>query len=250
MSHSFNGLAGRVDRRIRHQVQYRGESKLEENKMIGKDIIGATHQFHDEVYAKGWADQFRISPERLQSFEMIGNLVSYIAGINGKLLELGTGPGYLAEYLLTRFDSINYHCVDFSEPMIQIAKRRLNGLSTKPTFIRADLTGDWAVKVSKNYDAIVTTWALHDLGSRQNIHNLYLNAKKVLAPGGLLVNVDFIKPEGVDREYEHGRLSVSEHLQLLQQSGYIDICCAGNYEVDTLSPTSSNNYSCIVAKKR
>jgi SAM-dependent methyltransferase len=217
--------------------------------MIDRDIVGATHKFHDEAYAEGWADKFRLSPERLQSFEKIGDLVSGIAGMNGKFLELGTGPGYLAEYLLTRFDSIKYHCVDFSEPMIQIAERRLGGFSPTPRFIRADLTNDWAVKVSANYDAIVTTWALHDLGSRQYIHNLYLNAKKVLAPGGLLVNVDFIKPEGVDREYEHGRLSVSEHLELLQQSGYTDAWCAGNYEINILTPTPSNNYSCIVAQK-
>lgn len=218
--------------------------------MIDKDIVGATHEFHDATYAAGWADKFQLSPERLQSFEKIGELVSSIAGMNGKFLELGTGPGYLAEYLLTRFDSIKYHCVDFSEPMLQIAKRRLESLSTRPKFITADLTGDWAVNVSKNYAAIVTTWALHDLGSKQYIHNLYLEAKRVLAPGGLFVNVDFIKPDGVDREYEHGRLSVSEHLQLLQQSGYIDVHCAGNYEVDILNPTPSNNYSCIVARKR
>lgn len=218
--------------------------------MIDKDVVGAIHKFHDEAYAEGWADRFQLNPERLQSFEKIGDIVSGIAEINGKILELGTGPGYLAEYLLTRFDSIKYHCVDFSEPMIQIAKRRLGGLSTITKFIRADLTGDWAVKVSKDYDAIVTTWALHDLGSKQNIHNVYLNAKKVLAPGGLLVNVDFIKPDGVDRDYENGRLSVSEHLKLLQQAGYIDVCCAGNYEINISNPTPSNNYSCIVAQKR
>ncbi len=217
------------------------------NEMIHKDIIGATHEFHDEAFAEGWADRFRLSPERLQSFEKIGDLVSGMAGINGKFLELGTGPGYLAEYLLTRFESIEYHCLDFSKPMIQIAKRRLNYLSARPRFIRADLTGDWAVKVSKNYDAIVTTWALHDLGSKQYIHKVYLNAKRVLAAEGMLVNVDFIKPEGVDREYEHGRLLVSEHIELLQHSGYSNVCCAGNYEVNIQSPTPSNNYSCIVA---
>lgn len=218
--------------------------------MIDKDIVGATHKFHDEVYAEGWADRFRLSPERLQSFVKIGDLVSDIAGMNGTFLELGTGPGYLAEYLLTRFDSIKYHCVDFSEPMIQIAERRLGGFSPNPRFIRTDLTSDWSEKVSKNYDAVVTTWALHDLGSKQHIHNVYLNAKKVLAPGGLLLNVDFIKPDGVDREYENGRLSVSEHLELLQQSGYIDVRCAGNYEINIITPTPSNNYSCIVAQKR
>lgn len=217
--------------------------------MIDKDIIGATHEFHDEAFAESWADRFRLSPERLQSFEKIGNLVSDIAVLNGKFLELGTGPGYLAKYLLTRFESIEYHCVDFSKPMIQIAKRRLNNLLTRPKFIRADLTGDWTVKVSKDYDAIVTTWALHDLGSKQYILKVYLDAKRILAPGGLLVNVDFIKPKGVDREYEHGRLLVSEHLEILHYSGYINSFCAGSYEVNILRPTPSNNYSCIVAQK-
>ncbi|MFN2355300.1 MAG: hypothetical protein ABR512_12330, partial [Desulfopila sp.] len=62
--------------------------------MIDKDIVGVTHKFHDEAYAEGWASKFRISPERLQSFEKIGDLVTEVAGINGKVLELGTGPGY------------------------------------------------------------------------------------------------------------------------------------------------------------
>ena len=51
-------------------------------------------------------------------------------------------------------------------------------------------------------DAVVSTWALHDLGAPANVEQVYAGCAKALGGQGLLLNGDFIKPDGTAHEYE------------------------------------------------
>jgi hypothetical protein len=56
--------------------------------------------------------------------------------------------------------------------------------------------------------AIVSTWALHDLGSQENVAVVYKRCAHALQEGGRLLNGDFIKPDKAIYEYESGRFEI------------------------------------------
>jgi hypothetical protein len=60
-------------------------------------------------------------------------------------------------------------------------------------------------------NAVVSTWALHDLGSRKNVAKVYGRCAKALDEGSVLLNGDFIKPDGATHEFEPGRFEIGRH---------------------------------------
>jgi hypothetical protein len=120
--------------------------------------------------------------------------------------------------------------------------------SWRVTFIQADLmNGDWRAKVTLPVEAIVSTWALHDLGGEVNTRKVYRDSRNLLSPGGVLLNGDFVKPEYTAHEYEPGRFLVSRHLDILEEMGFNDVRCLIYLERDIDNPTAAQNYACLQA---
>ena len=216
--------------------------------------IGRIHDFHNAEYAQDWANRFAPTPPRQQLFDLIVNCL-----LDGPLpyphiVELGIGPGYLALEVLqrvpkvTKVTKVTYEGVDFSQPMLDIAAKRLHAHRDRLTFTQADLTSDgWGSKISQTPGAIITTWALHDLGSESAIKAVYTAAKQVLPTGGLLLNGDFVKPEATAFEFEAGRITINRHLALLTECGFRDVQCRAYLEPNADAPTPANNYACFTA---
>ncbi len=212
------------------------------------NVIGAQHEFHDEEFAATWAERFVPTPERLTLFQlMLSELRSGIPA-DGRVVELGVGPGYLAEYLLSRMSGIRYWGVDFSSPMLDIARQRLHPYSDRVAYLQADLVAErWWEALPAPVDAIVSTWALHDLGSQENVEKVYRRCAQVLVDGGPFLNGDFIKPDGVSVEYESGRFEVAKHLDALHRAGFSYADCLVILEKETQAPTAAQNYACLKA---
>ena len=75
------------------------------------DFVGAEHEFHSKEFALGWAERFLPTPERTRLFELIFSQLNDAIPRNGNIVELGMGPGYLADYLLKRMPDASY-CAD------------------------------------------------------------------------------------------------------------------------------------------
>ena len=173
------------------------------------EVVGAQHEFHDEEYVTGWATRFAPTPERLALFDAILSELTRRISPTSRVVELGIGPGYLADHLLRAMPSIRYYGVDFSGPMLAIAQHRLELHSDRVAYVQADLVRDrWWTDIHGPIDAIVSTWALHDLGSKADIEVVYESCAQALRDGGMLLNGDFIKPDGAKFEYEPGRFEV------------------------------------------
>ena len=214
------------------------------------NFIGADHEFHSKEFALGWAERFEPTPERLRLFELISSQLKEAIPSDGSIVELGIGPGYLAKYLLERMPRASYCGIDFSLPMLEIAQERLQRFSSRVTYMQADLVEDaWEEKVSESAHAIVSTWALHDLGSPQNINTVYERSYSSLVKSGILINGDFIKPTGTLQEFEGGRLYVAKHLELLANTGLSNARCLSLFEEEIENPTPAQNYACIRAEK-
>ena len=211
---------------------------------MSSGFVGAQHAFHDAAFVRGWADRFVPTPPRLALFDLILQHLS----TSSHVLELGLGPGYMARHILDRNDSISYEGLDFSEVFFDVARETIGGAMQRVTLTNSDLMDQsWPRSLARQPDAIISTWALHDLGGQQAIADVYARCHEVLPTGGVLLNGDFIKPEGTDWDYEPGRFAVARHLELLRQAGFAEPVVLAQYEANTENPTAAQNYACLMA---
>ena len=213
------------------------------------EVIGAHHKFHDKEFVAGWADRFVPTPERMELFNLILSELKSQAPSIGCVVELGIGPGYLADHLLSALPGIQYYGVDFSSPMLDIARQRLRSHSARIAYVQADLVKDnWWTDIPTSVNAIVSTWALHDLGSQENVEVVYKSCAQVLRDGGMLLNGDFIKPDKAIYEYESGRFEIARHIEILHRAGFKNTECLVVLEKELESPTAAQNYACFKAE--
>ena len=211
-----------------------------------KKVVGAHHEFHDKKFVSEWADRFIPTPERVKLFDLILSELKSRISSSSCVVELGIGPGYLANHILARMPEIEYYGVDFSSPMLDIAKQRLKSYFPRVTYVQADLVKDrWWENISLPIDAVISTWSLHDLGSQENIEVVYQSCAGALKDGGVLLNGDFIKPSGTRHEYEPGRFEIEKHVEILRRTGFNAPECLALFEEEHESPTAAQNYACL-----
>jgi len=213
-------------------------------------FVGAQHEFHDAAFVRGWADRFVPTAPRLQLFDLILQQIRQPQLSNRHVVELGIGPGYMARHILEREHVISYEGVDFSDVFFEVAKQTIGDLMPRVTLTKADLMDQrWPERLSRAPGAIISTWALHDLGGQQAVADVYARCYEALAQGGVLVNGDFIKPAGTNWEYEPGRFEIDRHFELLRKAGFADPKCLAHLEPNIDSPTVAQNYACLVAMR-
>jgi SAM-dependent methyltransferase len=134
-----------------------------------------------------------------------------------RILELGCGPGLLAETILERAPFAAYTLLDFSRPMLAMARRRA-GSYPYTSFELADfLEPTWSEGLG-SFDAVVTMQAVHELRHKQRAALLYQQAHELLAPGGKIVVCDHVPP---DDQPLHA--TADEQHSALAAAGFADI---------------------------
>jgi SAM-dependent methyltransferase len=111
-----------------------------------------------------------------------------------RVLELGPGPGLLAEALLDAHDVERYTLFDFSPPMLEMCRARLAGRAAVH-FVLGDFTQpDWpealAPPSAPPFDAVIAMQAVHEVRHKRHVARLYAGVRGLLRPGGLLVVCD------------------------------------------------------------
>lgn len=99
------------------------------------------------------------------------------------VLDIGTGPGFFAILLAEQGYAVT--AVDYTESMLQEAKRNANALQDRIVFQR--MNAEKLSFVADSFDVIVTrnvTWNL------PHPQTAYQEWQRVLKPGGLLLNFD------------------------------------------------------------
>lgn len=181
---------------------------------------------------------------------MILDQIQSLGISNAHILELGIGPAYMARYILEHDSSVSYEGLDFSDAFFTVARKTLGSLADRVALTKADLTDpQWPAQVARRPHAIISTWALHDLGNEQAIADVYSRCSALLPEGGVLVNGDFIKPERIEANFEPGRFEITRHLRLLQDAGFARSTSLRHFEPEMMVPTAAQNYACLVAKK-
>lgn len=178
--------------------------------------------FHDDVEARAWADTVAIKrPWRPTIFDHFVTIVES-SSTAARILELGSGPGMLAEHVLDRCPSVaRYTLLDFAMPMIRLSQERLGRHASRTTFLQADFkTDSWPGAAGGPFDFVFSLQAVHELRHKRHAPRLYSQIRALLAPGGEIVVCDHL-PEGAPNA-QHRRLlmSPSENLAALANNGF------------------------------
>ena len=131
------------------------------------------------------------------------------------VLELGPGPGLLAEAILAACDVERYVLFDFSPPMLAFARQRLGD---RARYVLGDYTKpDWPTALEGPFDAVVAMQSVHEVRHKRHAPKLYAQVRTLLRPGGVLVVSDH---EPTDSRPLFS--SAGEQLAAFAAAGFVD----------------------------
>jgi SAM-dependent methyltransferase len=181
--------------------------------------------FHDEAEAAAWADAAaRKRPFRPMIFDHFVTVVADSKSPAPRILELGSGPGFLAEHVLDRCPSVaRYTLLDFAMPMIRQSQRRLGRHDARTVFVQADFKAEsWPSNVGGPFDLVFSLQAVHELRHKRHAPQLYGQVRALLSPGAELVVCDHLPESAPTPRHRRLYMSTAENLAALANAGFSD----------------------------
>ncbi|MFQ5465086.1 MAG: class I SAM-dependent methyltransferase [Thermodesulfobacteriota bacterium] len=148
---------------------------------------------------EGWARTYLTGirggiPLLAEQMDVMARLVSAACGGPASVLDLGCGDGALAAALVEGRPGARATLVDFSPPMLGLARARFSGHPSKVDFVAADF-GDpgWVglVEGFSSFDAVVSGYAIHHQTDERKMA-LYREIYGLLRPGGIFINMEHV----------------------------------------------------------
>lgn len=139
------------------------------------------------------------------------HIAELVAG-RARILELGCGPGLLAEAILDACEVERYVCLDNAQPMLDMAKQRLGD---RAQYVLASMHD--ALPVDGPFDAIVTMQAIHELRHKRHAQPLYARLRSAMQPGGVLIVCDHAPLPDDDRPL---MMTADEQLAAMTGAGF------------------------------
>ncbi len=127
--------------------------------------------------------------------ELIARLLQRHPRPIARFLDLGCGDGAMSQLVLSCRPEAEAVLVDFSEPMLEGAARRLG--DGRWSAVRGDLSDpSWHAELARgSFGAVVSGLAIHHLPPAAK-RALFAATFALLEPGGLFVNLDYVLVEG------------------------------------------------------
>jgi SAM-dependent methyltransferase len=161
-------------------------------------------------------------PWRTKFFARFASEIASISPPVSRILELGSGPGFLAEYLLKTLGGISYVLLDFSAVMHQLAMVRLGTLASRAQFIERNFKQEsWADGLGQ-FECIVTNQAVHELRHKRYAVELHSQARALLTSGGVYLVCDHFVGEG-GMKNDQLYMSAEEQKQILLAAGFSSV---------------------------
>ena len=139
--------------------------------------------------------------------------------VSATVLELGSGPGFLANYLLEALPRFRFTLLDFSSAMHDLARARLAERADDVRFLTCDFREPGWTDGLKGFDAVITNQAVHELRHKRYAPTLHGRVTSVLKPGAPYLVCDHFAGEG-GMKNEQLFMTVGEQRQALLDAGF------------------------------
>jgi ubiquinone/menaquinone biosynthesis C-methylase UbiE len=161
-------------------------------------------------------------PSRSEFFSTFANELMQREPPVFQVLELGSGPGFLASHLLSASPHLRMVLLDFSAAMHELARQRLGPMVSRVEFVDANFKDPVWSEGLMNFDAVVTNQAVHELRHKRYAGELHKQVKTVLRPGGSYLVCDhFYGPGGMSNERLY--MTVDEQRVAIESAGYASV---------------------------
>lgn len=175
--------------------------------------------------AREWAETAMSKRScRVEFFEVFSAVIDQLAqGNSMRILELGSGPGFLAEHLLKALSSIEYVALDFSPAMHELATQRLGTLAERVRFVERSFRDESWPQGLGSFDVVVTLQAVHELRHKRYAADLHSQVREILVPGGSYLVCDHFYGEG-GMSNDQLYMSVAEQRAAIESGGFHSVC--------------------------
>jgi tRNA (cmo5U34)-methyltransferase len=192
-------------------------------------------------------DILKFIPYYREQNQAMMDLIPFEGNARIRALDLGTGTGVLADFILRRYPMAEVTVLDLAENMLAAARERLATFAERVTFQRGDFSRD---EFGFGYDLILSGLSIHHLEDLAK-KDLYRRIYQALNPGGLFLNRDMVRgaTDRLNAVYEHLWLEyvrsmgedpaaclersrvedipacVEDQLEWLRGAGFVDVGC-------------------------
>jgi ubiquinone/menaquinone biosynthesis C-methylase UbiE len=161
-------------------------------------------------------------PWRAEFFGKFADELANMQPTAARVLELGSGPGFLARKVLSEVPDLRMTLLDFSESMHVLARQRLGALIDRVEFLVRSFKDPGWVQGLDNFDAVITNQAVHELRHKRYAEELHKQVRTVLRPGGTYLVCDHFSGEG-GMSNEQLYMTVAEQKAALESAGYASV---------------------------
>jgi len=152
--------------------------------------------FRDAQDAAEWERTAQARPGRAEIFETFSRELQRLGDRNLVVLDLGSGPGFLAAHLLDVMPNLQLTLLDFSAAMHELARQRLGPRAEHVCFVQRNFRhADWPLELGL-FDVVVTNQAVHELRHKRYAPAFHAEVRKVLKPGGAYLVSDHYLGDG------------------------------------------------------
>ncbi len=166
-----------------------------------------------------WESKAMARPFRLDFFEAITNQLRRLKVSELSILELGSGPGFLALYLLERLPEVKISLLDFSSAMHELAGKRLATYRERVKFVERNFKEvDWALGLG-TYDVVVSIQSVHELRHKLYAEALHHQVRTLLNEKGCYLVCDhYFGEDGLQNDQLY--MTRDEQRSCLEIAGY------------------------------
>jgi ubiquinone/menaquinone biosynthesis C-methylase UbiE len=170
------------------------------------------HDWHSASYVEEWiARDLQRDEERRARLRRMLAAATFPPNAAISVLDVGGGYGVVTEEVLRAFPQARVTLQDYSQPMLDEARRRLAGQGGQVGYFQSDLRDpSWTDRVGGTFDLAVSAIAVHNLGELDAMAACYRGIVRVLKPGAQFLDYDLFERFG----------GIDLHKTLLEEAGF------------------------------